>query len=170
MSRNGMSRALRSSRARCFAARTPWRLEQVARDDLVDEPGRFRVRRGDRLPVGAQPQREFHAGEPGQPLRAAGARNDAEQHLGLADAYVCGGDAEMTRHRDLVAAAERVAVDGGDDRLGRVLDTAQQGVRPRRALERLLARFQRVEDLDVRAGDERRSRTDDHDGVRVGIG
>ena len=66
------------------------------------------------------------------------------------------GDAEVARHRDLEAAAERVAVNRGDERLGRILEPLQQRVRAGRSFERLLARLQRLEDLDVGAGDERR--------------
>ena len=95
-------------------------------EHLVDDSGRLRVVRGDGFAVGAHRQRDVRAAEPRQPLRAARAGNDAEQHLGLADLASLCRDAEVARHRDLESAAERVAVNGGDERLGRVLDPLQQ--------------------------------------------
>src|SRR6266545_547780 len=64
------------------------------------------------------------ADEPRQPLRAAGAGDDPERRLRLADARapVLDHDPEVTAQRQLAAAAERVAVDGRDDRLGAALD------------------------------------------------
>ena len=43
----------------------------------------------------------------------------------------------MAHHRELEAAAERQAVDGGDDRLGEILEVLEQiaGSRPRRLAE-----------------------------------
>ena len=74
---------------------------------------------GDRLAVGAHLERERGAAQPRQPLRAAGAGDDAEQHFGLADLGARHGDAVVAGHRELEAAAERVAVNGGDQRLAR---------------------------------------------------
>ena len=56
--------------------------------------------------------------QPGQPLGAAGAGDDAEQDLGLAELRVVGRDPDVGAQRELAAAAERVAGDGGDDGLG----------------------------------------------------
>ena len=50
-------------------------------------------------------------------------------HFRLADLRVFRRDAEVARLRDLEAAAERVAVDSRDERLRRILDALQQGVR-----------------------------------------
>ncbi len=52
----------------------------------------------------------------GQPLRAAGAGNDPEPGLGLAELRRLGGDDQVARHRELAAAAEAVARDGRDER------------------------------------------------------
>ena len=54
----------------------------------------------------------------GQPLGAAGAGDDAEQDLRLAEHGVLGGEADVGAQRELAAAAERVAGDRRDDRLG----------------------------------------------------
>jgi hypothetical protein len=121
---------------------------------------------GDEPPLRAQLQRGLDAGEPRQPLGPAGARNDPERHFRLTDPRVLHGDAVVACHRDLEAAAERVAVNRGDERFADVLDGPEAGVHRRRALERLRARLQRLEDVDVRAGDEGRSRADQDDGVR----
>ena len=58
---------------------------------------------------------------------AAAAGQQAQRHLGEADheALDVGGDAVVTRQRDLQAAAERGAVDGGHDRLAEGLQRAQ---------------------------------------------
>ena len=82
--------------------------------------------------------------KPRQSLRAAGAGNDAEQHFRLADLRIGDGDAVMARHRELEAAAERVAMNGGDERLGDVLEPSQQRMHRLRSFERLLARLQRA--------------------------
>ena len=58
---------------------------------------------------------------------AAAAGQQAERDLGEADdgPWHVGGDAVVARQRDLQAAAERGAVDGGDDRLAEGLERAQ---------------------------------------------
>ena len=63
------------------------------------------------------------ADQAGQPLRAAGARHDAELDLRLAELGGVGGDDEVAHHGQFAAAAEREAGDRGDDRAC--------GVRPR---------------------------------------
>ena len=69
------------------------------------------------------------ADEPRQPLRAAEAGDDPELDLGLAEARRGGGDAQVARHRQLAAAAEREAVDGRDRDDRAALEGAQQLVR-----------------------------------------
>ena len=69
------------------------------------------------------------ADEPRQPLRAAEAGDDPELDLGLAEARRCGRDAQIARHRQLAAPAEREAVDGGDRDDRAALEAAQQRVR-----------------------------------------
>ncbi len=63
-----------------------------------------------------------YAGEPGKPLRAGGAGDDAEFHFRLADLRASDGDAIVAGHGDFEAAAESGAVNGDDHRLGAVLD------------------------------------------------
>ena len=58
------------------------------------------------------------ADEPGQPLRAAPAGNDAEQDLRLPEHRPLAGDPVVARHGQLAAAAERIPADGGDDEAG----------------------------------------------------
>ena len=62
------------------------------------------------------------ADEARQALRAAGARDDAEEDLRLAELRVVGDDAEVARQGELAASAEGVAGDRGDDRLGDARD------------------------------------------------
>ena len=63
-------------------------------------------------------------------------------HFGLADLGAGDGDAVMTRHRELEAAAERMTVNGGDERLAGVLERFQPRVHRLRPFEGLLARLQ----------------------------
>ena len=87
-------------------------------DDLVDEPD------GERLGGAHDPAGEDEVlglrrpDEAREALGAAGAGDDAEEDLGLAEPGVVGRDAEVAGERDLAPAAERVAGDGGDGRLG----------------------------------------------------
>ena len=73
--------------------------------------------------------------KPRQPLRAACAGNDAELHLGLTHLRGGDGDAVVARHRELEAAAERVAVNRGDERLAGVFELLQARVHRLRSLE-----------------------------------
>ena len=84
--------------------------------DPSDEAG------GERLPGREPPAAQDHVHRQclpdgaGQPLRAAGAGNDPEPGLGLAELRRLGGDDQVARHRQLAAAAEAVAGDGRDER------------------------------------------------------
>jgi hypothetical protein len=67
------------------------------------------------------------ADQPRQPLRAAGARQHAERDLRQPDlAGAAPRDAQVRRHRDLQAAAHRVAVQRRDHQLRRVLQPQQR--------------------------------------------
>ena len=87
------------------------------------------------------------AGEARQALRAAGARHDAELHLGQAELRFPHGDAAMAGQRDLQPAAECRAVDRGDDRLLARLDALDHVGQDRLG-------HRRAELLDVGAADE----------------
>ncbi len=73
-------------------------------------------------------ERGADADQPGKPLASAGAGNESELDLRKAELRlgVVGGDAIVAGERQLEAAAEAGAVDGGHDRLGEGLDAAQQ--------------------------------------------
>src|SRR6185295_15836749 len=79
-------------------------------------------------------------------------------------------DAEVARLRDLEPAAERVAVNRGDERLGGVLDALELCVRAGRTRHRVLGRPQQLEGLDVGAGDEGGAGADQHDGFGGRVG
>ena len=145
-------------------------VEQVRARDLIDDAGRQRLRGGHGLAGRAHLDRQLRAAQARQPLRAAGAGNDAEQHFRLADFGVGRHHAVVAGHGDFEAAAERVAVDRGHERLGRVLDAHEPRVRAFGSRQRLLARFQRAEDLDVGARDERRAGADQDDRIDAGVG
>jgi hypothetical protein len=102
------------------------------------------------------------ADQPGQPLGAARAGDEAELDLGLAELGVVGDDPPVAGQRQLAAAAERVPGDGRDHRLRNLRDAVErrgQGARPHR---HLLVRGG-GELLDVRArGEHLRAAVDDH--------
>ena len=66
------------------------------------------------------------ADEPGQPLRAFGARDDAEIDFRLTHPRVAKRDAVVAGHRQLEPAAERRAVNRHHHRLGGVFDAREQ--------------------------------------------
>ena len=100
---------------------------EVAFDDAIDEPGAQRVGGLDRLAGHAHLDRLLETDEPRQPLRAFGAGDDAEVHLGLSHLRVRHGDAVVPGHRHFEPAAERGAVHRHDDRLGRCLRSSAAG-------------------------------------------
>ena len=66
-----------------------------------------------------------------QALRAAGAGDQAELHFGQRDLRRAVGDAVMAAERELEAAAQRGAVDRGDDRLVERLDVVRSLIKRR---------------------------------------
>ena len=106
----------------------------VGGDDLVDQADRQRLVGLDEPAGEDQVLGPARADQAGQPLGAAGARDDAEQHLGLAERGVVGGDPDVGAQRELAAAAERVAGDRRDDGLGDPGDRGDRGGQPRERL------------------------------------
>ena len=77
-----------------------------------------------------------------------------------------GRDAKRAGHRELAAAAEREAVDGGDDRLAEILDDVEDVLARQRVLAAGRRRL-RGQLVDVGAGNKRlvaRTGDDDHRG------
>ena len=108
---------------------------------------------------GDQVQRGGGAGEAGQALRAAAAREQAQVDLRQADLRRGRGDPVVGAERDFEAAAQRGAVDGCDDGLGGIIqDGEDRGSRVLRGVAAELG--------DVRAGDEGAAGADEHDGLR----
>ena len=138
------------------------------RHDAVDEPETMRLLRADLLAGQKELERPAGADKTRQPLRAAVAGDEPEVDLRLAELRRVGGDAQRARHRQLAAAAERVAVDRGDRGLAELLDEIEDLL----AAERVLAPARRTllgQLVDVGAGHERllaRAGDDHHaDGV-----
>ena len=93
------------------------------------------------------------ADEPGKPLAASAARNDADVDLRLSELRVFRRDADVARHRELASAAKAVAVDHRDQGLRKsVYDVVERGVA---ICIPLVNRFLPRELVDVRARDER---------------
>ena len=137
-------------------------------DDAVDEAGLQRLGRLDRPARHDHRERGVHADEPRQPLRAFGARDDAEVHLRQAELRAGDGHAVVRGHGHFDSAAERSPVDRHHDRLRALLDALQQVVHLGRA--GVAAPDHVFEALDVRAGDERAAGRRDHDGLGRGVG
>jgi hypothetical protein len=100
--------------------------------------------------------RDAHAGEdhlerlaashePRQPLRAAAARDDGQVDLGEPELRVFGGDADVAGQGQLEAAAEGVAADRRDDRLGAPIHLAAEVHAPPRLAE--LGGHRRLQEL-----------------------
>ncbi len=132
-------------------------------DDFLDQAVLERFAGADRIAADDHLDREFGTDRARQALRAAGARQQAEFHLGQAEFGVLGRDAEMTGERDFETAAKRGAVNGGNDRLRTVLHHGQHFMQARRL--RRLAEFG-----DVGAGDEGAAGAGQHDRLHFGIG
>ncbi|MNN57660.1 hypothetical protein D3C81_1726580 [compost metagenome] len=113
--------------------------------------------------VGDHFERPFRADQTGQALRAAGARQQAEMDFGQAAFRAARGNAVVAHQRHLQSAAERGAVDGGDHRLGAVLDGRLHLGQP--------GRHQRLAELgDIGAGNEGLAGTGQHDALHRRIG
>ena len=89
-------------------------MQFLGRHDLVGEPDPQRLVGLDLAAGEAQLLGPARADQPGQALRAAPAGDDAEQDLRLPEHRALAGDPVVARQRQLAAAAERVAGDGGD--------------------------------------------------------
>ena len=104
--------------------------------------------------------------EAGQPLRAAAAGDDPEQDLGLTEHGPRSGDAVVAGQRQLAAAAEGVAADGGDDEPGDGGDGVERVVEAGRDRSGLVGA---AELGDVGAGGEDALAAGDDDGAgRIG--
>ena len=97
-------------------------LLELALDQPVDQADVAGLLGADRIAGRGHFQRLADAGDARQPLRAAGAGQQAELDLGHAELRRRHRDPVMAGQRDLEAAAERGAVDRGDHRLGAILD------------------------------------------------
>ena len=101
----------------------------VVGDHAVDQAELVGLVGGDRVADQVHLQRLGLADQPRQALGAAEAGDDPEVDLGLAEGGRLGGDAHVAGHRQLAAAAERQAVDGGDrDHRAGAAEGAQQVV------------------------------------------
>ena len=100
------------------AARASAGVEQLGGGARPRRPGRWRGPRRRRTVAAAEHQvlGPGRADQAGEALGAAAAGDDAEQDLGLTEAGVVAGDAEVAGQGQLAAAAEREPGDGGDDR------------------------------------------------------
>jgi hypothetical protein len=133
-------------------------------DNLIDDAGGERLRRGQRPALRAHFEREPGAGQPGQPLSPPGSGDDAEVDFRLSDLCVSRRDAEVAGHRHFETSSERVAMDRRNERLRRVLEALQEGMDVPGSRQRVLAGLQEVEDLDVGPGNERRAGADENGG------
>ena len=100
-------------------------LDDVALDHLVNYAEALRLRCRAGVARENELQRLLSSDQPRQPLSAASARQQPELHLGQPDRCGRCRHAVVAAQRDFKAAAERGAVDGGNDRLGAGLHQRQ---------------------------------------------
>src|SRR6185437_3429998 len=113
------------------------RYQFLGRHDLVHQPqrqGRFRVKH-----VAGQYEfaRARMADSMRQTLRAAKAWNQRQIDLRLAEARLLAGDYQVARHRQFQSAAERKAVDRGDNRDRQILEALHHTMTHARKLQPL---------------------------------
>src|SRR6266404_1310933 len=108
--------------------------------ELVDQPDAIGFLGADGLSRENELQGPALADQPRQALGATAAREQPQGDFRLAEPGFLGGQPDGAGHGRLAAAAERKAVDRGDDRLAEVLDQ----------VEHLLAEAARLLGLDAR--------------------
>ena len=134
------------------------RIDYVALDHLVDHPERLCLGGRHHRAAHDHIERRRHADQTGQALRAARSRDDAERHLRQPDPGAGRREPHVTAERQLEAAPQRHAVDGGDDRLLGCFEGVDQRGQMRGPGGRGLAEF-----ADVGAGAEHLARPGDND-------
>ena len=139
--------------------------QQVAFNELVRDADGYRPLHRQELPADDHVERGLHADQPRQPLRAAGAGDDAQRHLGQAEARAGRHEPDVARQRHFQPAPRGNAVNGRDHRLAGSLDLVEYRGQGSRA-----GRRRRVELADVRAAAEHASRAGDHDGRHAFVG
>ncbi len=132
-------------------------------DDLLDQAMLERLGGADRIAADDHLDRQFRTDRARQALGAAGAGQQAELDLGQAQLRFLRCNAEVACQRHFEAAAEGGAMNGGNDRLRRVLHRQQHFMQARRL--RRLAEFG-----DVGAGDEGAAAAGQHDRLHFRIG
>jgi hypothetical protein len=94
------------------------RVDVEGRHHPVDQADAQRTVRVEGAPREDQVFRARWADQPSQPLRAARPGDHTEQDFRLADLGILGADTHIGGQREFAAAAERIASDRRDDRLG----------------------------------------------------
>src|SRR2546427_3594160 len=139
------------------------RRREVPLHDRVDQAGREGRVRADRLPAHDHLERRLDPDHARETLGATRTGKEPQLDLWKPAARRLHADSVMAGERDLEAAAERSAVDGGDDRLRALLDQRQDFVEA--------GLFRRLAELrDVGAGDERPPGAGDDDGADRRVG
>ena len=121
--------------------------QSILRHDRVDQYHGLRVRCRHRLAENHHVERGLDPDQAGQALCPAGAGQQAKRHFGQAQPRRWRGDAIIADQCRLQPAAQRGAMDRGEDRLGRSFD----------AIEHIMQRYARqrlAEFTDVGPGDE----------------
>ena len=148
--------------ARDIAREGDRRAAQIAVDQRIDDAKRLGLRRW-HVPTRADHlERRLRPDQSRQPLRAATAREDADQHLRQPDLRRGHRDPPSAAERVLQPAAQRIAMDRRDHRLAAALQRIVAAPRRRLALG--------PEAADIGARDEAAPGADQHDGLDRGIG
>lgn len=137
----------------------PFVEDVIALADAIDETETQRFLRADVASAQHQRQRGLRADQTRRALRAARAGQKAELHFRQTELRAFDGEPVMRGQRDFQPAAERRAVNRGDDRLAARFD-AVADVGQRRRNRRL------AELADIRARDETAARAHDQHRAR----
>jgi hypothetical protein len=143
----------------------PRRRHRIAVDHVVEQRGAFELGRRDRRTRHDHVERRLQPDHPRQPLRAAGAGQQAELDFGQRDLRIGLRHAVVGAERQLQPAAHADTRDRSDHRLGRVFERSDQRRQPR-----LAQGIRRAEFLDIGATRERALAAGDDDRLHLGLG
>ena len=137
--------------------------QQIAIHNLIENTEAFRFIRRHVAARGDHVERDLHARQARQALGAPAARQNADQYFRQPDLGGAHRDAIIAAHRGFEPATQRIAMNGGHNRLGAGIELVGRAVPDRRPD----AAF--AELANIRAGDEAASGTDEHHGLHRGV-
>ena len=139
-------------------------LQELIRDNMVDNSATGGVGRGNHVAGGAHLGRLGDTTQTREALRPVGPWDKTNLHFWLAKLGIRCGDAVVTGKCEFHPASQAGPVDGSHDGLGAVFSNRQQVRQGSRKFG--VSRDDSCQFLDVSTGYERPSSTDNHDGLQ----